>query len=126
MKKKKRLRNVKKAPKKKINKHLANFVKFAMWLALPSDNRVPDTHVEFAKSLNITHKTLCEWKKMDDLWELRDKFMAVWSRAGTPDVIKGMLEGSKKSDAKCAQLYLKYVEKWTDKIEVGRKKQVII
>jgi len=42
---------------------------FAEWLATSPVDRSPKTQQELAVQLNVTEATLCNWKKIPELWE---------------------------------------------------------
>jgi len=41
---------------------------FAEWLAIPSFERVPPTQKELAAQLNVSERTLKNWKKIPEIW----------------------------------------------------------
>lgn len=45
---------------------------FAEWLALPLSARTPKTQKEYSAQIHISEHSLCDWKKIPEVWQVRD------------------------------------------------------
>jgi len=54
----------------------ADQIAFAEWLALPFMERQPKHQKDLAAQLGISEKTLTEWKKIPEIWEVRDSVIS--------------------------------------------------
>ncbi len=47
-------------------------IDFAQWLALPYSERIPKTQKDYASQVGVSEQSLCDWKKIPELWQVRD------------------------------------------------------
>lgn len=73
---------------------------------------------EFAAKFKLSHDTLTEWKKRDDLWELRDKNL-VMLKQFTLEVLEGVRNKAIMGDPRAAEIWLMFVEKWNKKFDIS-------
>lgn len=62
-------------------------INFAEWLALPSFERIPKKQQELAAQLHVTEQTLCNWKKLPEIWQVRDEAMDSIGKELVPEAI---------------------------------------
>ena len=77
-------------PVPKDIRRIPEFVEFARWFALPSQERKPKTQKEFAEAIGVSQDTLTDWKKRPEFWQLTSIYLREWMRERTPDVIGGL------------------------------------
>ena len=60
---------------------------FAEWLALPSTDRIPRQQQDLAIQLKVAESTLCQWKKIPELWQVRDEILGTKGREMVAEAI---------------------------------------
>lgn len=121
--KKKTRKNTKpRADKGKHHKD-SEFNLFALFIAQTTDERMTTfgfyRQDEFAKKHHIDPTTLVAWKKDPNFWKLRDENM-VMLKQFTVQVLEGIRNrATNQGDANAGKLWLKFVEKWSEKVEVS-------
>ena len=60
---------------------------FAEWLALPTFERSPKTQQDLAKELHISEQSICQWKRIPELWEVRDELIGTKGKELVVDAI---------------------------------------
>jgi len=124
-----------------IKKHKAtdsNYLEFVEWEAKPhhlmSDDE-PKSYDEIAKKLGVVRKTLYDWRKIEGHWDrvtksynkyhkskLLDVRDALYNRANgvtveTRDKKGELIYKELPPDPKAIELYLKYEDKWREKMD---------
>ncbi len=124
---------------KKLNKATdADYLEFVEWEAKPHhlmSEDEPKTYDEIAKKLGVVRKTLYEWRKLEGHWDRVTKSYnkyhkaklinvrdALYNRANGVTVETTNNKGEiiykdLPPDPKAIELYLKYEDKWQDKIK---------
>ena len=76
-------------------------VAFAEWLATPKDERVPKLQKEFAEQIGVADITVKLWKRIPEIWMVRDEVMDAAGRELVPEAL-GTLKRILKSDSQQA------------------------
>ena len=61
---------------------------FAEWLAVPTTERQPRSQKELAKQLGVSQQSLCQWKEIPELWDVRDSLVTSAAKDLIPEAIK--------------------------------------
>ena len=78
-------------------------IAFAEWLAFPTSTRVPKTQQEWAKENHIGDPaTLSDWKKIPELWEIRDSFITTQAKELIPEAIAIIKKQMQSENSKVA------------------------
>lgn len=80
----------------------ATQIAFAEWLALPTSARIPKTQQEWAKQNSIWEGGLSEWKKIPELWEVRDSFLTTNAKEAVPEAIAVIIKQMQSENSKVA------------------------
>ena len=75
---------------------------FAEWLAIPTCERVPKHQRALAVQLGVCDGTLGEWKKIPEIWEVRDSFISTKSKELVPEAVKTIKNLLNSENAKVA------------------------
>ena len=96
---------------------------FAEWLAFPTSTRIPKTQKEWAKQQGIWEGTLAEWKKIPELWEVRDSYFTTDMKEAIPEAGAVIIKQMKSDNSKVALEAAKDIlDRWAE----PRKHAVVI
>lgn len=108
---------------KNLHHKEAEFLQFAEFCALPKKER-EETYgfsmfKQFAEKYDLDENTLTDWRKEARFAELVDKNRKRWFSERTPEVLLSLYRTIlKKGQAAEIALWLKYVEEWTEKMNI--------
>lgn len=110
-------------------RNTAAFKEYATFISLPTDEAIKIygyvTDLAFAEEHKVSNKTLTAWKKMDELWKLRDEGIQGMKRY-TPQIMEAIRNKAiREGDPAAAKLHLQFIEKWNPKVEVGASIELI-
>lgn len=71
---------------------------FAEWLAMPTIERQPKTQKELAIQLGYEEHTLCCWKEIPELWDVRDSLVTSQAKELIPEAIQVLKDRIKDKD----------------------------
>lgn len=100
----------------------AEFIEFARFIAYPQVLQESEfgfhTEEGFAKANHVDHSTLVEWKKTEEFWDERDKWMRLWGKRQTPEVLRGVQRNAiKDGNAAGAKLHMQIFEDFKERSE---------
>ena len=89
-------------------------VAFLDFLAIPKQERGL-TQKEFAKKIQVSEQTLCEWKKLDGFQNELIKLVRSYTVSQTSEIISGLAKKAAGGDAAAAKLWFQFVLGWSEK-----------
>lgn len=96
---------------------------FAEWLAFPTSTRIPKTQEEWAKEYGVHETTLPEWKKIPELWEVRDSYITSRAKELIPEAVEVIRKQMQSDNSKVALEAAKDIlDRWAE----PRKHAVVI
>lgn len=101
----------------------ADFEEFVLWFAMPLYEKVRlgiETQAEFAELHGVHANTLTNWKKAREFYPRLQEIRNIWAKDRTQDVIAALYRGAignGQGSPRDRELWLKYVEGWTEDAE---------
>jgi hypothetical protein len=101
----------------------ADYLEFAKFNSYPKKDREElygfATAKEFGAKYDVGEVTLSLWKKEDKFWQIVDTHRKRWFKERTPEVLLSLYRTIlKKGQASEIALWLKYIEEWTEKMNI--------
>ena len=93
----------------------AGQIRFAEWLATPATERQPKTQSALAEQLGVVEATLCNWKRIPEVWEYRDSILRQTGKDLVPEALRKIKELLDSPSAKVALDAAKDIlSRWSD------------
>lgn len=90
-------------------------IQFAEWLATPATERQPKTQIELAEQLGVVESTLCNWKRIPEVWDYRDSILRQTGKDLVPEALKKIKELLDSPNSKVALDAAKDIlSRWSD------------
>lgn len=108
---------------KPVHYREADYLEFARFNSYPKKEREElygfATAKDFGAKYDVGEVTLSLWKKEDNFWQIVDSHRKKWFKERTPEVLLSLYRTIlKKGNAAEIALWLKYIEEWTEKVNI--------
>lgn len=95
---------------------------FAVWAAQPESER--GTQYDFAKTVDVSPQTLCNWRHIPEIMSLRFDVMQNVLKEKTVDVLDNLTSRATNKDpefnaAPYINTFLKFIENWNEGVDVN-------
>jgi hypothetical protein len=67
-------------------------ITFAEWWAVPDDFRIPKSQKDFAEQIGVTEATICNWKRIPEIWTVTQGLISTKSKEQLREAEKVMGE----------------------------------
>lgn len=96
----------------------AVYYEFVRFIATPTPFREIKDQKEFQQIYNVSHSTLANYKRLPNFWGDVKREFDQWAKENTPNVMSAMMvKAIMQGDSRCAEIWLKYVERFGMKDE---------
>jgi len=103
-----------------VHKWTADQLRFIEWLAHPKAEKQPKTQKQFAALIEVSEKTLCDWKKLDGFMEAVVQRSRDLVKDHIADTIGALVRGAKKGSIPHIDRVLVMAGLGTDVADAGK------
>jgi len=112
--------------RKKPKNWSANQKKFMLWLALPSDQRLPLTQGMLARELSLDDGTLSEWKRLSGFWDAVNALVEEHLADDFAPIIESLKREARKGSIQHIRIYLEMIGKYTPRLAIDHQHRIMV